>query len=117
MLRSTAPSSGGLSSKQEKDVKFDPWHRLKSLKKELKASIKELKDEDERNQMKDLVKRLIIHLNSSIERAQGDAKLYQELIFSFLHIQGIHNWTRKRKFVELIQNDDVKVCQIQERKI
>lgn len=31
-------------------------------------------------------------------------------VFFFLHVQGIHRWPRKRKFMELIPSEEVKVC-------
>lgn len=74
---------------QQKQVRFDPWHRLKSLKKDLKHDAKEF-DGEEKEKMKELSRRFIVHVYSSIERANGDAKMCQELVYSFfLHIQGI----------------------------
>lgn len=83
------PSVVSYLQSQDKEVHFDPWHRLKTLKKELKNYIKNLENEDEKIKMKELARRFIVHVWSSIERAQGDPKICQEMIFSFfLHVQG-----------------------------
>lgn len=69
--------------------RFDPWHRLRSVKKELRNLVKGTKDADEKGMMKELFQRFIIHVYSSIERANGDADLCKELVISFfLHVQG-----------------------------
>lgn len=73
---------------------FDPWHRLKSLKRELRKLVKGLEDEAEKAHMKELNRRFITHLYTSIEKANGDANLCKELVFSFfLHIQGIDSFS------------------------
>lgn len=83
------PSVVSFLKSQNKEVRFDPWHRLKSLKKELRSYIKGMNNEEEKTRMKELSRRFVVHLWASIERARGDAKLCQELVFSFfLHIQG-----------------------------
>uniref|UniRef100_A0A914DL84 Uncharacterized protein n=1 Tax=Acrobeloides nanus TaxID=290746 RepID=A0A914DL84_9BILA len=96
---------------ENKDVRFDPWHRLKALKKDLRCLIKSLDNEEDKQNMTELSKRFIIHVYASLEKSNGDAKLCQELVFSFfLHVQGIHQWPRKRKYIELILANEKKVC-------
>uniref|UniRef100_A0A914DJX8 Uncharacterized protein n=2 Tax=Acrobeloides nanus TaxID=290746 RepID=A0A914DJX8_9BILA len=83
------------------DYGFDPWHRLKGIKKELKKLIRSLEDE-EKNNMKELARRFIVHVYKAIEFSNGDVNLCKELVFAFfLHVQGIHEWP-SRKFAELI---------------
>lgn len=87
---------------QKYHVNYDPWHRLKSLKKELRAFIKKT-DEADRPLLKSLSRRLILQIWSAIEQSNGDPKICQELVFSFfLHIQGIHSWSKDQKFADLI---------------
>lgn len=81
---------------------FDPWHKLKTVKKEVRTMLKELKDLEEKRILTDLAKRFIIHVYYCVEKSNGNPDLCREMIFSyFLHIQGIHNW-EERDFAELI---------------
>lgn len=96
---------------QNYDYGFDPWHRLKGIKKELRKIAKALKNPEEKRQMTMLSKRFIVHVYNSIERSNGDASLCKELVFSFfLHVQGIHEWQAKN-FSKLIHAaEGTKVC-------
>lgn len=73
--------------------------------------MKEMKTEDDKNQMKELGRRFVVHLYMAIEKSNGDATSCKELAFSFfMHIQGIHHWP-ERKFAELIPvAQGTKVC-------
>uniref|UniRef100_A0A914DSM7 Uncharacterized protein n=1 Tax=Acrobeloides nanus TaxID=290746 RepID=A0A914DSM7_9BILA len=65
----------------------------------------------EKEEMKDLYRRLIVHIRNSIDRSQGNAIMLKELVFSFfLHIQGIHRW-RPMKFSDIIRVEpNTKAC-------
>jgi hypothetical protein len=88
------------------DYFFDLWHLLKNSKKQIRSAMKKLKDEEERNQLKELRKRFVVHVYTAVEKSNGNPELCKEYIFSFfLHVQGIHEWNAE-KFTALIHMNE-----------
>lgn len=88
---------------KEKHIEFyyDVWHVLSGLRKRVRAAIKEMKDVNQKNLMKQLAKRFIHHVYESVEKA-GNPELCKEYVFSFfMHIRGVHEWNA-RKFTDII---------------
>ena len=72
---------------------FDPWHALKSVRKQVIKALKGL-PETQRNALLDLSSRFLRHLYYSLELSGGHVQVFLEHIFSFfLHIQNIHEWS------------------------
>lgn len=96
---------------EDYDFALDVWHKLHGTKKVLRSSIKEMKTAEEKDQMREMSRRFILHVYSSVEKANGDSTLCRELVYSFfLHVQGIHEW-RSKKFTEIIPIEEgTKVC-------
>uniref|UniRef100_A0A914DJR9 Mutator-like transposase domain-containing protein n=1 Tax=Acrobeloides nanus TaxID=290746 RepID=A0A914DJR9_9BILA len=74
---------------------FDPWHQLKSMKKEIKKNLKECKTEEEKEELKNLGRRFITHIYTVVERAHRET-IKEEVFGFFLHVIGQHQWEAGR---------------------
>uniref|UniRef100_A0A914CR42 Transposase n=1 Tax=Acrobeloides nanus TaxID=290746 RepID=A0A914CR42_9BILA len=91
---------------------FDPWHVLKGIKKQVRAEMKQLQNEDDKNQLKELGKRFVVHVYTAVEKAEDDPSLCKEYVYSlFNHVRGQHEW-EPSNFLDLIPiNANTKVGQ------
>lgn len=58
----------------EVEYSFDLWHNCRNINKKIKAQVKKL-DGEEKELLKNLGRRFILHIYRSIENAAGDLKL------------------------------------------
>lgn len=91
---------------REKDITYhyDVWHILHNVKKHVRTAVKEFKDINDKNQLKELARRFMVHVYASVEASPTPA-VCKEMVFSFfLHVKDTHVWEAK-KFCQLIPID------------
>jgi hypothetical protein len=82
---------------------YDLWHILKSLRKSIRTTIKQLSCKEEQKLMRSLQRRLFTHVWDHRSTAEDDPTLFKELVFTFFpHILGIHCWNPDSKFIDLV---------------
>lgn len=58
------------------DYRFDPWHLLKGIRKQIRSALKDMPNENDKSMLKELGKRFIVHVYAAVEMSNGPGNFY-----------------------------------------